>query len=64
MSIDDLTRNLFRMPPDTGPADNCPGCMTRTSPSDTTPAPGGIQCAYTCVACSWTWECAWWEGER
>lgn len=66
MSIDDLTRDLFRMPdePPFGVVETCPECMTRGQqptvwhrPDVTTPV-----CAYACTNCRGEWETSWWQG--
>lgn len=62
MARDDLTADLFQMPPEEAPLDNCPGCMTKTAAERTGRVPGGTQASYRCGFCSWTWDTAWWEG--
>ena len=63
MTLDDLTRDLFRMPDDPAPLDHCPGCMTSAAAHTTTYTPHGVQGHYECGFCHWTWATAWWQQE-
>lgn len=65
MTLDDLTRDLFRMPdePPIGCVETCPGCMARgnTPTAWHRPDKATLVCAYTCHTCAWEWDCSWWQ---
>ena len=65
MSIDDLTRDLFRMPdePPSGVTETCPECATRGQQPIAwhRPDAGTLICTYTCTNCRGEWQCSWWQ---
>ena len=60
MSLDNLPRDMFRMPdePPTGCVETCPECMAR---GQHRPRPDTLTCAYTCTNCRREWQCSWWQ---
>lgn len=65
MSLDDLTRDLFRMPdePPAGCVETCPDCMARGQQPVAWHRPDAetLTCAYTCTNCRREWQCSWWQ---
>ena len=66
MNLDDLTRDLFRMPDDEpdGADDSCPSCDWGPVAPHVWHRPDArtLVCGYACPGCREQWECSWWEG--